>query len=467
MVRIASKKLSVNLEYLDYLSQLVQAFSTEPHGFIDLRVQDSMVQQGVLTSKGITEFTTMADQGIGIRSIQKFSKVFEAYNLCEDIPSAIKKVVNRAKVLSKSVTEPSTPYSLGYARKGFKRSDPPYTSPHPFEEGFKEFYELLQQYQDHFQNQLKVKFSRETTLTSYVSSDEISYYRKELEWVLLFHVSSHGLDLFEPVAFNGDNFKANFSLIEQTVQKLLKTYQNLSLLKKPRVTKLPLVASPESAWTFIHETIGHGVEADSILAGDSFLAGQLGKKISNELISVIDDPKLTNISSYPFDDEGIKAQGTLLIEDGVLVDLLTDRISAGELDMHPSGNARASSYRHDVQVRQSSLFLEGKDVSQEELFSSHKKLLLLGTTNGAFTDLFTGTFQILHQWGYLVEHGEITHLTPPFAIQGRALEFLQNIELIGKEMHQSYGYCVKGGDKVAIGSISPYVAIKEGHITWL
>ncbi len=259
MVSITSNNYSLDLEYLDYLDQVVKSSSPLTQAFLDLRVQKSLQQQGLLTSKGVSSFTTIKDQGVGIRGVYRFAKVFESHNLCEDLPSAVNQVLRKAVTLNENAKQVTKPYTLSYARKGFKRSDPPYTSPHPFDEGFRELSELIAQHQDAFNGQLKVKFNRQTSQTSYVSSDEISYQRNELEWTLLFHFNHHGMMFYEPLSFNGDNLKLNFPLIEQTVEKLRQILLKLPSLKKPRVTKLPLVASPESAWTFIHETIVHGV----------------------------------------------------------------------------------------------------------------------------------------------------------------------------------------------------------------
>src|SRR5205814_8614928 len=50
-----------------------------------------------------------------------------------------------------------------------------------------------------------------------------------------------------------------------------------------------VVLSSEAGGTLIHESVGHGLEADLNLKGLSVYSNRIGEKVASELITVIDD----------------------------------------------------------------------------------------------------------------------------------------------------------------------------------
>src|SRR5256886_17702957 len=50
-----------------------------------------------------------------------------------------------------------------------------------------------------------------------------------------------------------------------------------------------VVLSSDAGGTLIHESVGHGLEADLNLKGLSVYSGRIGQKGASELISVLDD----------------------------------------------------------------------------------------------------------------------------------------------------------------------------------
>ncbi|MDG1553045.1 MAG: TldD/PmbA family protein, partial [Candidatus Poseidonia sp.] len=73
--------------------------------------------------------------------------------------------------------------------------------------------------------------------------------------------------------------------------------------------KMPLIADNDLTGVYIHEALGHPCEADLVAAGDSCLAGKLGEKIGNDIVTVVDDPTLMGgYGAYPIDDEGVNTR---------------------------------------------------------------------------------------------------------------------------------------------------------------
>ncbi len=91
--------------------------------------------------------------------------------------------------------------------------------------------------------------------------------------------------------------------------------------KPPKGGTFPVVLGPNVVGVFVHEAFGHLAEADLALSG-GVLANNLGKKIASEVVTFYDDGTINGaFGSFKYDDEGVPAQKTLLIKDGVVTGL--------------------------------------------------------------------------------------------------------------------------------------------------
>jgi len=112
--------------------------------------------------------------------------------------------------------------------------------------------------------------------------------------------------------------------------------------KRAPTGEMAVVLTSAAGGTMIHEAIGHSLEADSVQKKVSpAYAGMLGKKVTSELITVVDDPTIPNYrGSFHFDDEGTPAQKTILVERGILRNYLYDRFTAQKDGTKSTGNGR-------------------------------------------------------------------------------------------------------------------------------
>ena len=93
---------------------------------------------------------------------------------------------------------------------------------------------------------------------------------------------------------------------------------------------MTVVLGPGWPGILLHEAIGHGLEGDFNRKQTSAFAGLIGQRIGTKGVTVVDDGTILNRrGSLTVDDEGTPSQRTVLIEDGVLVGFMQDRLNAG------------------------------------------------------------------------------------------------------------------------------------------
>ena len=244
----------------------------------------------------------------------------------------------------------------------------------------------------------------------------------------------------------------------------------LKLLKaKPAPSgDFPAVLNYDLGYTLAHEAFGHLCEGDHILQGDSILEEKIGEQVASDLVTIIDDPTMTETTgipaygSYPFDDEGIKAAPTTLVDKGRLVSYLHSRETASKLGQKVTGNARVENYKRLPLVRMSNIYIKPSTYSEEELFEDVKNGVYLVDSRGGQTT-GQGTFHVGVQMVYVIKNGEKGELRRGTAIAGRTLDTLEKIDAIGKQISFDIGGCGKGDPEQSVrcGSNGPPVRVSS------
>ena len=213
--------------------------------------------------------------------------------------------------------------------------------------------------------------------------------------------------------------------------------------KTPRGGLFPAVIGPNVVGVFIHEAMGHLAEADLTLSG-SVLFDKLGTEIASEAVTVYDDGTIEGaFGSFRYDDEGVKAQKTILIEEGKLTGLMHNRETAQKMDMKPTGNARAEDFRFEPIVRMRNTYLAPGDKSFEELIENIDFGYYLKSFRGGQANL-DGTFQVGIQEAYEIIKGELGNPIRSASISGNTLETLHKVESVGRDFELWPGRCGKG-----------------------
>jgi TldD protein len=229
--------------------------------------------------------------------------------------------------------------------------------------------------------------------------------------------------------------------------------------KSPKGGNYPVVLGPNVVGVFVHEAFGHLAEADLALAG-GVLSNNLKKKIGSDLVTFYDDGTLEGaFGSFKYDDEGVPAQKTLLIKDGIVEGLLHNRETAQKFGVKPTGNARAEDYRVEPIIRMRNTYMAPRDQTFEELIEGVKQGYFFKSFRGGQANL-DGTFQVGIQEAYEIVKGELGEPVRDASISGNTLETLLEVDAVGKDFTLNAGRCGKG-QTAFVGDGGPHVRVSE------
>ncbi len=213
--------------------------------------------------------------------------------------------------------------------------------------------------------------------------------------------------------------------------------------KTPKGGIYPAVLAPEIVGVFVHEAFGHLAEADLTMSG-SAISDKLGKKIASPLVTIVDDPTIPGgFGTFKYDDEGVETRKAILIENGVVKELMVDRQYSAMLGIKPTGNARAESFKVPPLIRMRNTILLPGDYNKEELFKDIKYGYYLVSFRGGQANL-DGTFQVGVQEAYEIVNGEIGEPVRNMSISGNTLDTLKEVDAVAKDFELKLGRCGKG-----------------------
>jgi TldD protein len=223
--------------------------------------------------------------------------------------------------------------------------------------------------------------------------------------------------------------------------------------------KSPVVLGPNVVGVFVHEAFGHLAEADLALSG-GVLSSNLGSRIGSDAVTFYDDGTINGaFGSFKYDDEGVPAQKTLLIKDGIVTGLMHNRETAEKFNVEPTGNARAEDFRVEPIIRMRNTYMAPRDYSFEELVEDICSGYYFKSFRGGQANL-DGTFQVGIQEAYEIVNGEIGEPVRNASISGNTLETLFKIDAVGKDFELWPGRCGKG-QTAFICDGGPHIRVKE------
>ena len=222
--------------------------------------------------------------------------------------------------------------------------------------------------------------------------------------------------------------------------------------------EMDVVLGPGWNGVLLHEAVGHGLEGDFNRKGTSAFSGKIGQRVAAPGVTVFDDGTLPGRrGSLTVDDEGTPTERTILIEDGILVGYMHDRMSARLMGMTATGNGRRQSYAHMPMPRMTNTAMLGGQHKREEMIASTKRGLYCANFGGGQVDITNGKFVFQCTEAYLIEDGKITTPVKGATLIGDGPSALTRVTMIGDDFDfdAGVGVCGKSGQSVPVGVGQP------------
>ncbi len=207
----------------------------------------------------------------------------------------------------------------------------------------------------------------------------------------------------------------------------------------------PILFPPETARSLMGNLLG-AANGDSIYRNASMFAGKLGEQVAGENITMVDDGTMVfdhtlpdgstlrvgGFGTSPFDGDGLPTRRTVVIERGVLKELLLNTYTGRKLGM-PS-NAKASrGLAGTPGIGGGNYFLEPGTQTHEEMVADVRQGLLVLSTMGFGVNLVTGDYS-QGATGLWIENGEVAFPVEEITIAGNLKDMFRNVSAIGNDL---------------------------------
>jgi TldD protein len=206
----------------------------------------------------------------------------------------------------------------------------------------------------------------------------------------------------------------------------------------------------------VHESVGHPTELDRVYgteasyAGTSFLRPHdLGSlQYGSEHMNITADPTTRGgLGSFAFDDEGVPAAPTPVVEQGRLTGFLTSRETAERIGSGSGGSMRADGWNRMPLVRMTNLHIEPGEGTLEDLIAGVDDGVYMETNRSWSIDDKRLNFQFGTQIAWEIKRGKLGRMLRDATYTGITPEFWGSLDAIaGRDSWQLYGLtnCGKG-----------------------
>ena len=223
------------------------------------------------------------------------------------------------------------------------------------------------------------------------------------------------------------------------------------------------VCTPEVTGMIVHEAFGHGVEMDMFVKDRALAKKYVGEYVASPLVTMHDGNAVAQTATYFFDDEGTLSHDTVVIDEGILVNGISDLQSAMALGTEPTGNGRRESYRRKAYTRMTNTYFEPGTDKVEDMIASIKDGLLLEMPFSGMEDPKNWGIQCMVNFAREIKDGKLTgKIFSPIVLTGYVPDLLKSISMMSDTKQLSGGgFCGKGYKEwVKVSDGGPYIKAK-------
>ena len=219
----------------------------------------------------------------------------------------------------------------------------------------------------------------------------------------------------------------------------------------------PVIFNPDAMCSLL-SVYSSIFNSEAAQKGLSKLADKEGEIIAAECVTLVDDPfHKENPEPINFDAEGSPTKRKCVIEKGKLNTLLYNLKTAAVAGKKTTGNASKAGYDSAVGIRPFTMYLEGGQVSEEELLALAGDGVYITDLSGlhAGADSISGDFS-LQSSGYMVQGGKKTTYVKSFTVAGNFYDLLKTIRVMANnsKLPNAMGMTAFGAPSVLVDGLS-------------
>ncbi|MBN1295198.1 TldD/PmbA family protein, partial [bacterium] len=281
----------------------------------------------------------------------------------------------------------------------------------------------------------------------YVNTDgsDLTMEKMDLAGSVTPQASRNGVTQFQAVTNGSSNDFGVIRIIGRRLEDACRL--TVELLEAPRVKagKYTVIVDPILGGTFAHEAFGHMSEADEYHNNSRMREiFTLGRRFGSDKLGIYDTGLDIGTRGFlRYDDEGVAAEKTWLIRDGILVGRLHSRESAARFGEHPTGNARCLNYRYPPICRMRNTCIAPGTATFDDLIHDIKLGVYAVDSHGG-----TGgeMFSFDAGYGIMIRNGRLAERVRDVQLSGNLFTTLQTIDGIGVDFTivDDAGGCGKG-----------------------
>ena len=219
--------------------------------------------------------------------------------------------------------------------------------------------------------------------------------------------------------------------------------QLLTAPQCPSLTGTLLLDSSQLALQ-IHESCGHPTELDRVLGDEASFAGtsfltldkQGSFRYGSPVVNIYADATVPGaLGTFGYDDEGVPAQRSPLVQDGVFVGYLTSRETAAMLGGRSNGSMRADGWNRIPLIRMTNINLEPGTWDLDDLIADTDDGVYMAVNKSWSIDDKRLNFQFGTQLAYEIKHGRLGRLFKNPAYAGMTPEFWGSCDAVCSSRH--------------------------------
>ncbi len=217
----------------------------------------------------------------------------------------------------------------------------------------------------------------------------------------------------------------------------------------------------------IHESVGHPIELDRVLGQEANFAGlsflTLDKlnalKYGSEIVNVVADARLEHgpgLGTFGYDDEGVPAQCTDVIKDGMFRGYLSNRETAAAIGLSRSGGTmRTESWNRLPIIRMTNISILPGTWNPDDLVADTDDGIWMETNRSWSIDDHRYHFQFSTEIGWEIKGGKKVRMLKNPSYSGITTEFWNSCDAICSREHWTlWGTpnCGKGQPMQTVGT---------------